>query len=278
MRANRYDETCARCGARVAAGDGMLTGMRGSWRVWCIACRPAPPPRGYHAGWHHGGIAAFDLETTGVDPHTDRIVSYALLGEHGDELTGLVNPGVPIPEAAARVHGITDHQVADARRAAEAVALLADRVRMLIDGGVPVAAFNAPYDLTMLGAEISRAGLPPLDWHRLVVIDPYVIDWGIERGTLGQRRLVDVAEYYRVVLDDAHDAAADARAARDVAREIGARHPHVGTLTLTDLMRRQRLWYAERAESWNAWARSAGRDLDDPQAWPIATTPVARTA
>ena len=79
-----------------------------------------------------------------MDPHTDRIVSYALLHESGDELAGLVNPGVPIPEAAAQVHGISDDQVADAPCSADAVALLADRFRALIDAGMPVAAFNAP--------------------------------------------------------------------------------------------------------------------------------------
>lgn len=278
MRANRYEETCARCGARVVAGEGMLTGMRGSWRVWCLACRPAPPPRGHHPGWHHGPIAAFDLETTGVDPHTDRIVSYALLDDHGGDLVGLVNPGVLIPEPAARVHGITDEQVSDAPRSAEAVGLLADRLRALIDAGIPVAAFNAPYDLTMVAAELARAGLRPIDWRRLVVIDPYVIDWGIERGGLGRRRLADVAEYYGVALDDAHDATADARAARDVACEIGSRHPHVGTLSLPELMRHQRAWFAERAENWNAWAVPAGRDLDDPRGWPLGVRPVAQIA
>lgn len=256
----------------------MLTTVRGRWRVWCLACRPAPPPPGHHLGWHHGPIAAFDLETTGVNPHTDRIVSYALLDDRGGDLVGLVNPGVPIPEPAARVHGITDDQVAEAPRSAEAVALLADRLRALIDAGIPLAAFNAPYDLTMVAAELTRAGLRPVDWGRLVVIDPYVIDWGIERGSLGQRRLADVAEYYRVTLDNAHDATADARAARDIAREIGSRHPHVGTLSLPELMAHQRVWFAERAEDWNAWAASAGRDLDDPRGWPLAVRPVAQTA
>lgn len=278
MRANRYDETCARCGARVGPGDGVLTGTQGQWRVWCMACKPAPPPRGIHFGWHKRAIATFDLETTGVDPHRDRIVSYALLDEEADDLCGLVDPGIPIPEPAAAVHGITDDQVAGAPSSAEAVALLVDRIRQLIATGTPLVIFNAPYDLTMLAAEAARAGVPQPNWSALLVIDPYVIDWGIERGTLGQRRLVDVAEYYRVAIPSAHDASCDAIAARDVAREIAARHPHVGTLAVHDLMRRQRVWYAERAENWNAWAASAGRDLDDPEAWPLATRPIAQTA
>ena len=125
---------------------------------------------------------------------------------------------------------------------------------------------------------MSRAGLRAIDWSRLVVIDPYVIDWGIERGTLGQRRLIDVAEYYRVTLDAAHDAAADARAGGGGAGGVGGGAPPVGALTRPEREGHQRVWYAERAESWNSWAQSAGRELDDPAGWPLAVSPVAQTA
>ena len=102
------------------------------------------------------------------------------------------------------------------------------------------------------------------------MVDPLVVDWGIERGGLGPRKLVDVASYYGVPIDNAHDATCDARAARDVAVELAARHPHVGTLSLTDLMEQQRGWYAERAADWNAYAARVGRSIDDPGGWPLA--------
>lgn len=269
MRINRYHETCARCGSHVASGEGMLTGQPGRWRVWCLACKPAPPPRGFHRGWHELPLASLDFETTGVDPFTDRVVSYAMLDDGGTDVVGLINPGVPIPEAAAAVHGITAEALRDAPVPVEGIATVLAWVRSLIDRGIALVVFNAPYDLTMLGAEARRWGLPEPDWSRLVVIDPWVVDWGIERGALGPRRLVDVAEYYGVAIDNAHDASCDARAARDVARELSARHPVVGTLTLPELVDRQRRWYAERAENWNAWAVTVGRSLDDPQGWPL---------
>ncbi len=144
-------------------------------------------------------------------------------------------------------------------------------MQSLIDRGVGLVVFNAAYDLSMLHAEATRWGIKQPDWDRLLVVDPYVIDWGIHRGTLGSRKLTDVAAYYSVSLDNAHDAAADARAARGVAYEVGARHPHVAASTLDELMARQRSWYADRAEDWNAYARTVDRPLNDPDGWPLAS-------
>lgn len=271
MHGNRYDDTCSTCGAAVAAGAGVLTGRPGRWQVVCAGCRPLAPARRAHAGWHQGPLASLDLETTGVDPQRDRVVSFALLDDLGD-FTGLVNPGVEIPAAAAAVHGLSAAALADAPAPREALAPLLARVQRLVESAVPVVVFNAPYDLTMLRAEAERWGLPQPAWDQLLVIDPYVVDWGLVRGELGPRRLTDVAAYYDVSLDHAHDAAADARAALQIAREMGARHEAVGASGLGGLMADQRRWFAERAADWNRYARTAGRDLDDPAGWPLAPT------
>ena len=241
-------------------------------------CPPRPPARGNHDGWHRVPLASLDFETTGIDPHRDRVLSYALLDDSGVEITGLVDPGVPIPAASAEVHGITEAMVADAPSSAEGLAEVVDWVQSLIDRQVALVVFNAAYDLTMLRAEAVRLGLTQPDWSRLLVIDPFVVDWGIERGASGQRRLIDVASYYGVPLDYAHDATCDARAARDVAIEIGARHPHVGASQLVELMASQRAWFAERAAEWNAYAALKGRPFDDPDGWPLASSLSAGSA
>ena len=230
---------------------------------------PRPPDRGDHDGWHRTPLASLDFETTGIDPHDDRVLSYALLDDSGLEITGLVNPGVPIPPASAEVHGITEAMLADAPSSAEGLAVVVDWVQSLVERQVALVVFNAAYDLSMLRAEATRLGLTQPDWSRLLVVDPFVVDWGIERGALGQRRLIDVASYYGIPLDNAHDATCDARAARDVAVELGARHPHVGTSSLAELMASQRTWFADRATEWNAYAALKGRPLDDPDGWPL---------
>lgn len=70
--------------------------------------------------WHdvlvRGPLAAFDTETTGVDVETDRIVSAAVVvqdapGARPRVSRWLVNPGVPVPEGATAVHGLTDEHL-----------------------------------------------------------------------------------------------------------------------------------------------------------------------
>jgi DNA polymerase III epsilon subunit-like protein len=230
----------------------------------------APPGRGGHDGWHRVPLASLDFETTGVDPFNDRVLSYALLDQHGFEITGLVDPGVPIPPESAVVHGITEAMLADAPTSAEGIAVVVDWVQSLVDRQVGLVVFNAAYDLTMLRAEAVRHGLTQPDWSRLLVVDPFVVDWGIERGALGQRRLIDVASYYGIPIENAHDATCDARAAREVAVELGARHVQIGATTLLELMVDQRTWHTERALEWNAHATSKGRPADDLGGWPLA--------
>ena len=270
MRANKYDGVCAECRVEVSSGDGLLIGVAGSRRTICTDCTPVAPPRGDHAGWHRAALASLDFETTGIDPMSDRVLSYALLGDRGDDVYGLIDAGVEIPPASAAVHGLTAEELAGAPAPVDAIAEIAAWVADLVERGVGLVVFNAAYDLTMLRAEIDRWDLVQPAWERLLVVDPYVIDWGIEGGELGPRRLADVAEYYGVVLDNAHDATADALAARDIAYEIGARHPDVAAGSLERLMDRQRDWFAGRAQEWNAYARTRGRSLDDPHGWPLA--------
>lgn len=279
MRANSYPGSCTRCGIDVAPGAGSLTGKPGRWQTWCAGCAPSAPARGTHDGWFRTPLASLDFETTGVDPLHDRVVSYGLIGDRpvrggevwqdGDELVSLVNPGLPIPPGAAAVHGISDAQVAGAPSSLESVAVVLDWVDDLVARGTGLVVFNAAYDLTMLRAEADRVGLPQPDWEHLVVVDPLVLDWGVHGGDLGTRKLVDVCAYYGVEIGHAHDAACDARAARQVAFEIGARFPDVGRGTLENLMAMQRRWHAARAEDWNSYARRVGRPTDDPAGWPL---------
>lgn len=231
---------------------------------------PAPaPPRGRHDGWHRVPLASLDLEATGIDPLADRVVSYALLDVPGQERTGLVQPGVDVPEAASQVHGLTTALLAEAPAARDALGSVLAWIADLVERRVGLVVFNAGYDLTMLRSEARRHGLAEPDWSRLLVVDPFVLDWAVDREASRPRRLVDVAAHYGVALHEAHDAAHDARAAREVAVEIGARHEDVGARTLTELVGLQSRWYAERAEAWNVEARTSGRGLADPHAWPL---------
>ncbi|WP_108624270.1 putative quorum-sensing-regulated virulence factor [Candidatus Similichlamydia epinepheli] len=54
----------------------------------------------------------FDIETTGLDLHKDRIVEIAAFcPTKGEKFTSLVHPGQPIPADSSAIHGIYDHMV-----------------------------------------------------------------------------------------------------------------------------------------------------------------------
>ncbi|RLV55011.1 3'-5' exonuclease [Aeromicrobium phragmitis] len=271
MRTNTFGGQCAECGVDVPAQAGFRIGLGRAAYIVCRHHRPVPPPRGAHTGWHSGPLAALDFETTGIDPHRDRLITYAALGpDAGPDLVGIVHPQVPIPESAAEIHGISDADVVRAPAPAAALRELSAWVDHLVALDAPLVVFNAAFDLTLLRAELRRHGISQPRWHELTVIDPFVIDYGIERGRLGSRRLGDVADYYGIKLDNAHDAEADARVARDIAVELGARHRATVFPDRPLVMAQQRFWAAQRTMDYNRLALRRGRRIEPLGDWPFA--------
>src|SRR5262249_8734368 len=72
------------------------------------------------APWDSVPVALLDVETTGRDPSTDRVVEVGIaVGRGGDVIARynwLINPGMPIPEEARQVHGIRDDDVRESPR------------------------------------------------------------------------------------------------------------------------------------------------------------------
>jgi len=173
-------------------------------------------------------VGVFDLETTGVDVSTDRIVTahVGVLDAKGRQIAArswIADPGIPIPDGAAAIHGFTTERVRrDGRPSAEVVAEIAGSLRALLTQGVPVVAYNASYDFSLLFHECLRHGIEPLQ-DPSPVIDPLVIDKAVDRYRRGKRTLEVVAEHYSVTLDGAHEASADAIAAGRVAQALARR-------------------------------------------------------
>ncbi|MBJ7458131.1 MAG: 3'-5' exonuclease [Thermoleophilaceae bacterium] len=230
--------------------------------------------------WHHGRLAAFDIESTGVDPQNDRIVTATVSVVGGqqplDSVSWLADPGIPIPDGAARVHGITTERAqAEGRPSAEVVAEIIEKLATEIVKGVPVVAFNARYDLTMLDREARRIGVAPLTERgaQLFVIDPLIIDKQLDKYRKGKRTLTAVCEVYNVSLseDDAHAADADAIAAARVAWRLGEKFDELKGVGLTELHASQILWAAEQAESLEDYFRSQGKNETVEREWPIVS-------
>jgi DNA polymerase-3 subunit epsilon len=224
-------------------------------------------------------LAAFDLETTGTDPKSDRIVTAAISfvgdGLPGEHHAWLVNPGVEIPAGATAVHGITSEKACsegnDAEEAAERItSLLAEQ--MLDD--VPVVAFNARFDFTVLDREARRRGITPLVDRvggppGMLVIDPLVLDRHSDRFRKGKRTLQAVCHQYRVPFNEAHVANADAIAAARVAYRMGTILPELRGMNLRELHNKQIAWAERQAASLEQYFRERGNSERVERAWPI---------
>lgn len=221
-------------------------------------------------------VGVFDLETTGVDVAQDRIVTahVGLLDASGAALsarTWLADPGIPIPDGASAVHGVTTEQARrEGRPAGEVVAEVRTALADLLDQGIPVVAYNASYDFSLLRHECARHGLPPL--APAPVIDPLVIDKSVDRYRKGKRTLEAVAAHYGVDLTGAHEASADAEAAGRVALAIARRHPRAFHESAEALHTAQIGWARDQAESLTEYFIRIGRLQPHESletAWPV---------
>lgn len=230
--------------------------------------------------WYDGPLAAFDTETTGVDVEEDRIVSAAVVVQ---DMTGgrprvtrwLVNPGVPVPPGATEVHGLTDeHLQRNGRWPAPVMEEIARALAEQCGAARPLVVMNAPFDLTILDRELRRHRAASLGRYLenvpLCVLDPRVLDKHLDRYRKGRRTLTDLCTQYEVVLDGAHDAAADATAALEVTRAVGRRFAsRMERLSPAELHTLQAVWHAAQARGLQAWfARSGTPEAVDP-AWPL---------
>ncbi len=233
--------------------------------------------------WHTELLIGFDLETTGTDPAEARIVTGAVIETKAGQPLGrrewLADPGIPIPPEAVAVHGISDERAATGRPAAEVADAIADVLVAAWQSGTPVVAYNASFDLTLLAAELRRHRLPSLR-ERLggtdpaPVIDPYTVDRTVDRYRRGKRTLQAVCAEYGVVLEGAHDAAADALAAARLAGAIAARHSKIAELGAAELHSRQIEWSAQRAADFQAYLRRQGDQAAVVDGrWPLRELP-----
>ncbi|MFL3869190.1 3'-5' exonuclease [Streptomyces griseobrunneus] len=223
--------------------------------------------------WHLDRLAGFDLETTGPDPLTARIVTACIVQLGGQQPTVAANwltdvDGEEIPAGAAAVHGIsTDKARAEGAPLKEAVAEILAGLTQVILAGIPIVAMNARYDVTLLDREAERFGLDPLPAGP--VIDPFVIDKQVDRYRSGKRTLTALCEHYNVRLDGAHSADADAVAACRVAWRQATRYPQLAAMTLDELHTAQVGWAAEQAASLQEHFRKTQPDAVVEGAWPL---------
>lgn len=225
-------------------------------------------------------MIAFDLETTGTDPATARIVTFSCIAmnpphypdpaAHGFD--GIINPGIDIPVEASAVHGITTERAREEGLDPN-VALPAISDYLNVDPQhVAVCAFNARYDLTVLAHELRRHNLP-YEWiGNLRVIDPLVIDKQLDKYRRGKRTLEAVCSHYGVVLENAHTADADALAAGLVFQVMQQKFKRELAFDLRGLHAAQVHWAAEQAASLQEYFRRTNPEAFVEPRWPYYLT------
>jgi DNA polymerase-3 subunit epsilon len=167
-------------------------------------------------------IIFFDLETTGINIASDRIVeiSYLKVDLNGNESskTFRVNPEMHIPEKASEIHGIRDEDVKDAPPFNEIAKSLAKDFE-----GCDLGGYNSvKFDIPLLAEEFLRSGVD-IDLKRRKFVDVQVIFMKMEPRTLSAA----VKYFLGKELEDAHSAEADTRATYLVLQAQLDRYPEL---------------------------------------------------
>ena len=156
-------------------------------------------------------LCFFDLETTGINVSSDRIVEISVLkiypNGNKESRTWLVNPGIKIPQEAINVHGISNEMVVNEPNFSE----IAHEVKSMINN-CDLAGYNSDkFDIPLLAEELLRADID-IDIDNIHTIDVQNIFHKME-----QRTLAAAYKYYcGKILDNAHSSKVDTLATYEV--------------------------------------------------------------
>jgi DNA polymerase-3 subunit epsilon len=194
----------------------------------------------------------FDIESTGLDFATDRVVQIAA------EWCTFVDPERDIPEEASAIHGITAEEVRGAPTFAQVIPTLArmSKGRTLL--GYNAAGFDAPF----VRAAMARAGRPVSD---RVPVDPLTWVRDLDRYVAGKgrHRLEVTCMRHGVAMDGrgAHDALADCRATWRLFRHLVETRPMEFADDLEVLLEEQGMLAAAQERNFQAWLAKQPKEV-----------------
>lgn len=168
-------------------------------------------------------LAIIDLETTGTNPGTDRIVEIAIVKILPDKTKAvkrkIINPEIPIPKVCSDLHGITDEMVKDA----PVFKQVAHELKQVLYG-CDIAGYNSNrFDIPLLVEEFIRAEVD-FDIKGRKLVDVQNIFHKMEQRTLSAAYKF----YCNKELEGAHGAEADASATYEILEAQTERYPVLG--------------------------------------------------
>jgi len=175
-------------------------------------------------------LAFIDLETTGVNLGTDRIIEIAIVKVLPDGSKSIkrkiINPEMPIPKSSSDIHGFTDEMVKDAPTFRQ----VAHELKQVLDS-CDLAGYNSNrFDIPLLVEEFLRAGVDfDLKGRRLVDVQKIF-------HLMEQRTLSAAYKFYcNKILESAHSAEADAHATHEILIAQLSHYPTLGNTVDTVL-------------------------------------------
>ena len=175
-------------------------------------------------------LAVIDLETTGIDLATDKIIEIAIVKLMPDgtivKKRKLVNPQKPIPASSTKVHGITDEMVKDAPTFKQ----VANEIKQFLNS-CDLSGYNSNrFDVPMMVEEFLRSGLEfSMEGRKLLDVQKIF-------HMMEQRTLSAAYKFYcDKILENAHSAEADATATLEILHAQVERYPQLG-LTIESIL------------------------------------------
>lgn len=141
----------------------------------------------------------------------------------------------------------------------------------LLEYDVPVVAYNATYDVSILENELKRYGLPTVrerieaNW---TVIDPLVLDRALDKWRKGGRKLIDNLKEHGVAnWGNLHTAEDDVIATLDLLDKMITRHPKLKNMPLQQLQNFQTMAHRTWAKGFNSYLERQGKVADVNETW-----------
>lgn len=225
-------------------------------------------------------LGIVDTETTGPDTLTDKIVTlfYGVMDEQGEMVekhSFLFNPGVAIPPEAEQIHGISDEiakrdgiPVTEHYEAFSAISNLLNRHR----GNLPVVAYNAAFDFSIIDTTFKRLGLPEVN-KNIFVLDPFVLDKHYDFYRSGSRSQKTVSAHYGIEVDETliHNAEYDCYLAGRITQELLKKYPEILSFSKEELMLKQAEWKETHNQKLQNFLRNVNNDdtIVVKRGWPV---------
>ena len=222
--------------------------------------------------WLDAPLLALDVESTGLNVDEDRIITIAIGRSAGPgDWTliedSLINPGVAIPVAAAKVHGIRDEHVAKGAEPAEVLESVHEILTQAAERRVPIVGHHVPFDATLIDRELRRHLGKPIPGD-LLWLDTLVIFRRFDLTT-GGRSLSALAEKHGIGFP-AHDAARDALGALRLLHIMSSINDLLPLAPIEALQERQAEWHRAHLMAAEERRRSNGhRPREVETSWPL---------